>query len=383
VAKLERPLKIGFVLDGGLEKPDGVQQYILGLGEWYKSQGHKVRYIVAGPIAPGIEDAVSLARSLHVVSNGNRLSIPLPTSTRRIKAYLRQEQFDVLHIQTPYSPMMGAKLIKYAGPKTAIIGTFHVMPNRWVQDVGNSLLGIWCHSTLKRFDHMFSVSRPAQAFAKRTFKMDSDICPNVIDVARYRSAKALDAYRDGKVNILFFGRLVPRKGCKTLLEAVSQLSQAEKDSVQVIVCGDGPQLKSLKSFVKSQSIDGIVDFKGFIPEDNKARYYASAHIAVFPSSGGESFGIVLLEAMASGKSTVLAGNNPGYASVMSERPNLLFEPNDVQSLVWLLKRYINNPTERYLAANWAKKYVEQFDIPVVAARIEAVYREALLKRRVT
>src|SRR5579884_1691197 len=179
-------LKIGFVLDGGLERPDGVQQYILTLGDYFKNAGHEVRYLVAGPIAEGVNDAVSLSRSLHVNSNGNLLTIPLPASKARLKAYLKKERLDILHVQTPYSPLMGGKLIKLIAKRSAVIGTFHVLPSAWYFDFGNRLLGIWCHSTLKRFDKMFSVSPAAQAFCKKTFKLDSTVLPNVVKLDRYR-----------------------------------------------------------------------------------------------------------------------------------------------------------------------------------------------------
>src|SRR5581483_4840926 len=111
MAKSVSPLKVGFILDGGVEKPDGVQQYILNLGSYFMSLGHEVRYIVSGKIPSHITNADSLGRSIKVKSNGNVLSIPLPASTKKIKKYLSQHKFDVLHVQVPYSPFMGEKVI--------------------------------------------------------------------------------------------------------------------------------------------------------------------------------------------------------------------------------------------------------------------------------
>ncbi|HSX47682.1 MAG TPA: glycosyltransferase family 4 protein [Patescibacteria group bacterium] len=125
------PLKIGYVLDGGLQKPDGVQQYILALGEYFKKNNHSVRYIVAGKVPNKYKEAVSLASAITVKSNGNKLYIPLPSKKSRIKEYLYKENFDILHVQTPYSPFMGEKVVLAADKSTAIIGTFHIIPANW------------------------------------------------------------------------------------------------------------------------------------------------------------------------------------------------------------------------------------------------------------
>jgi phosphatidylinositol alpha-mannosyltransferase len=382
VAKSEPVYKIGFVLDGGLERPDGVQQYILRLGEWYKSQGHSVRYIVAGKIAPGIEDAVSLSRNIRVIGNGNRLTIPLPNKRNSLKKFMDDEEFDVLHVQTPYSPLMGEQLIFLSGPEVAIVGTFHILPNAWYFAIGNWLLGRWCHFSLKRFDRMLSVSEAARDFCKKTFGIDSEVMPNVVDYEHFNSAKVYSKYAD-KLNILFLGRLVPRKGCLTLLKAINVLvhSPEELPEFRVIVCGDGVMRPKLEDYVKKHKLQDYVVFEGFVSEEDKPKYYASADIAVFPSSGGESFGIVLLEAMASFKAVVLAGNNPGYASVLEPKPELLFEANNANKLAEKLHIYLSDPKLRQDINAWEHTYAKEFDTKVIGTKILNVYREALLKRR--
>jgi phosphatidylinositol alpha-mannosyltransferase len=382
VAKSEPVYKIGFVLDGGLERPDGVQQYILRLGEWYKTQGHSVRYIVAGKIAPGIEDAVSLSRNIRVIGNGNRLTIPLPSRRKTLKKFMNQETFDVLHVQTPYSPLMGEQLIYLSGPEVAVVGTFHILPNAWYFAVGNWLLGRLCYFSLKRFDAMLSVSAAARDFCKKTFGLDSEVMPNVVDYDNFASAKGYVKYSD-KLNILFLGRLVPRKGSLTLLKAVNYLITDGVDlpEFRVVICGDGVQRSKLEDFVRINKLQEYVTFEGFVNEKDKPRYYASADIAVFPSSGGESFGIVLLEAMAAPKAVVLAGNNPGYGSVLKPRPELLFEADDYVELAEKLKLYLSDAKLRQEINAWEQRYAKEFDTKVVGAKILEVYREALLKRR--
>jgi phosphatidyl-myo-inositol alpha-mannosyltransferase len=137
----------------------------------------------------------------------------------------------------------------------------------------------------------------------------------------------------------------------------------------------------LKRYVAENGMQDVVEFTGFVSEEDKPRYYASADIAAFPSSGGESFGIVLLEAMASGKAAVLAGNNPGYASVMAPQPSLLFDPQDAAALAEKLKALLLSEQERKTAAAWGSVYTAGFDIHKVGKQLIEIYKQALHQRR--
>jgi phosphatidylinositol alpha-mannosyltransferase len=375
-------LKIGLVLDDGLDKPDGVQQYILAIGEWLRSQGHEVRYLVGETSRTDIAGVHSMSRNIRVRFNGNRLSMPLPTSKKRLGAFLREERFDILHVQVPYSPFMGRHLIMAADRRrTAIVGTFHIAPNNWLASIGNRGLGLWLRRSLKRFDAMLSVSKAAADFASQTFHVDSKISPNVIDYARFQEAKPLKRYEDSRLTILYLGRLVPRKGCAQLLEAVSELVKGEDTpDFRVVICGTGPLEGRLKKYVTGQGLDNVVEFAGFVTEADKPRYYASADISVFPSSGGESFGIVLLEAMAGGHAAVLAGDNPGYRSVLGPRPELLFDTNSPAVLTAKLRQYLKDTGLRNDTRRWGAEFTKDFDVHEVGRKLLAVYREALHKR---
>jgi phosphatidylinositol alpha-mannosyltransferase len=375
-------LRVGLVLDDGLDKPDGVQQYILGVGKWLASQGHDVQYLVGQTGRKDIANVHSLSRNIRVQSNGNSMTIPLPTRTSTLRRLLDDQQLDILHVQTPYSPFMGGKLIRLAKSTTAVVGTFHIAPNSPLISFGNRLLGLWCFRTLKRFDTMLSVSKAAADFARATFHIESDILPNVIDYNLFAGAEPLDTYNDDVFTMLFLGRLVPRKGCQTLLRALHLVLKKDPDlKVRLVICGSGPLEAKLKRDAHRYGLDDYVEFAGFVPEDIKPRYYASSDLTIFPSSGGESFGIVLLEAMASGKAAVLAGNNPGYASVMSPRPEMLFNPNDEQELAELIAKYMKDAQLRTEAAEWGHAYSRQFDINTVGPQLVDVYNKALRKRR--
>jgi phosphatidylinositol alpha-mannosyltransferase len=375
--------KIGFVFDDSLDKPDGVQQYILSIGSWLTSQGHDVHYLVGNTSRRDIAGVHSLSRNVAVKFNGNGMTIPLPTPRRLLSRFLENEQFDVLHVQVPYSPWLAGRLISAAGPTTAIIGTFHIVANSTLVNVATRFLGLYTRSTVRKFDEVVSVSRAAQKFAKQTYGIETDIVPNSIDYRRFQSAKPLKRGTDTRLTILFLGRLVPRKGCRILLEAITSLrARHGNDSFRVLICGKGPELSSLQNFVRQHELEAVVEFMGFVSEADKPAYYASADIAVFPSSGGESFGIVLIEAMASGRSAVLGGDNSGYHTVLEPQPDLLFDPRDPVALESKLDHYLTDTALRRAMASWGSDYARQFDESLIGAELVKRYELALQKRRI-
>lgn len=381
---MAKHLKIGLVLDTSLDPPDGVQQYVIAVGEWLRSQGHEVHYLVGETRHRDLANIHSMSRNISVKFNGNRTTIPLFASRRKIRKLLSKHKFDVLHVQTPHHPFMAQRLILAADSETAIVGTFHIAAYSSLVTAGNKMLGWWLRPSLKRFDRIVSVSAAAADFARRTFGIDTDVVPNTFDYHRFHVAKPLPKYQDKAVNILFLNRLVPRKGCRVLLEAAADLAADPSiPPFRVIICGKGPDKPKLERYIKQHQIQNIVEMVGFVSEEDKPRYYASANVAVFPSSGGESFGIVLLEAMARGRAAVLAGDNPGYHSVMEPRPELLFEPTDSQELARLLGKYVRSAKLRRTAAKWGEEYTKDFDLPVVGKQLVKVYNEALRKRRQT
>lgn len=375
-------LKVGLVLDTSLDATDGVPQYVTEVGEWLRGQGHDVYYLVGETSRNDLSSIHSLSRNINVRFNGNRTNIPLPASSRKIKQLVQSEKFDILHVQTPHHPLMAQRVLLAASPNTGVVGSFHILPYGFMSRWGNKLLGWWLRPSLKRIDEMVAVSPAARDFCRQSFGVEAEVVPNAISYARFSEAKPLQKYQDKKLNILFLGRLVRRKGCQVLLQAIAELSNTPQlREFRVIICGRGPLLKELEAFVEANGLREVVEFAGFISEEEKPRYYASADIAVFPSSGGESFGIVLIEAMASGKATVLAGDNPGYRSVMSPQADLLFDPKNPRQLAHKLELYLKDAKLRKKMAAWGSGHSKQFDINVVGRKLLDVYGEALRKRR--
>jgi phosphatidylinositol alpha-mannosyltransferase len=369
-----KKLKIGLVLDDTLDTPDGVAQYVLTIGVWLGKQGHEVHYLVGETKRKDIANLHSLSRNIKGRFNGNRMSTPLPVPRRKLRELLERENFDVLHIQMPYSPFLAHRIIKAAPARTAIVGTFHVLPYSPVVVAANRLLGLYVHSSLKRFDSIFANTTATQAFIQQVYGRDSSVLPMVVEVKRFALAKPLPQYGNDALTIMFLGRLVPRKGCLTLLEAANILGKRKSlPRFRVVICGKGPLDAELKRYVSEQSLSDIVEFTGFVPEADKPSYVASADIMCYPSSGGESFGIVLLEAMASGQTVVLAGDNPGYRSVLAPKPELLFPPTSAFELANKLTTYLRDPDARAAVTSWENDYVKQFDTAVVGQKLLDAY----------
>lgn len=377
---MTKKLKVGFVLDTSLDAPDGVQQYILSLGTWLHSEGHAVHYLVGETKRTDVPNTHSLSKNINVTFNGNKMTIPLWANRREVKELLRRESFDVLHVQSPHHPLMAQYIIKHADLKTAVISTFHILPYNTLARILNRVLGFLLKPSLRRIDVALSVSSTAATFQSETFKVQSEVLPNVFDYVRFVDAKPFEWAKDDTLTILFLGRLVERKGCQHLLEAISKLDQDVLPKFRVVICGKGPMKSELESYVADNNLTNIIEFTGFVSEEDKPRYYASADISVFPSTSGESFGIVLLEAMASGNNAVLAGNNPGYATVMDARPDTLFDPKDSSQLAERLAGLLQNAEIRRASSDWGKTHSAQYDVRVIGPKLISYYEKAIAKR---
>lgn len=367
-------MKVGLVLDDTLDSPDGVQQYVLTIGTWLESQGHDVHYLVGHTERTDLKNIHSLSRNLKVRFNQNTMSMPLPASRHAIRTLLATEKFDVLHVQMPYSPFLAGRIIAAAPVGTRIVGTFHILPVGKIQYVGARLLGMYLHRNLQRFSAICAVSEPAKDFAKRTFGIDAAVIPNAVELARFSSSTRPQRGKD-VLTIVFLGRLVERKGCQYLVRAIDYLKTTDRlaSATRVIIAGKGSMRQELENYVNTHGLSNQVEFVGFIPEEQKADLLALADIAVFPSTAGESFGIVLVEAMAAGAGVVIGGDNPGYRSVLSGYDGLLCKPTDIRAFGDLLADYLAHPDKIAAAHQWQAEHVRQYDTPVVGAQLLDLY----------
>ena len=371
-----RTLTIGLVLDDTLDSTDGVQQYVLTLGDWLADQGHDVHYLVGQTKRNDRPNIHSMGTNIAVRFNKNRLSIPLPVSASRVDTILAEHQFDVLHVQMPYSPQLAGKLIRAASSKTAVVGTFHILPASLSARLGTFMLGKATHSINKRFDAVCAVSQPAQLYMQQTFGIAATVIPNAIDVQAMRADSLSPKHKAN--SIIFLGRLVERKGAHYLLQAFAQCKR--RADMHLTIAGNGPMRPRLEHMATQLGIARQVRFLGFVPESKKARLLASADIAVFPSTGGESFGIVLVEAIASRAGVVLAGDNPGYSSVITDSQQLI-DPRDTITFSHKLDQLIGDEVLRKQIHISQQKLLSQYDIKTVGHQIATLYTTALRNRK--
>ncbi len=372
-------MKIGYVLDDSLQRADGVQQYVRTIGAWMTENGHEVHYLTGGPHQSRDPRIYVLSKNLTVRYNRNVLSMPIHAPRGPIKQVLEREQFDILHVQMPYSPLLAGKVIRLSPARTAIVGTFHIYPFSKSVAKANKLLSMVNSRTIHRLDEICSVSRAAQLFAKTNAGIKSRYIPNAVEMRRFQVAKPYGRLQKD-ITAVFVGRLVKRKGVLQLLRAIHYLHAQESRAVhKVIICGAGPQKEELIRYIEMHQLQEVVEMKGFVSEEAKARYLASADIAVFPSLGGESFGIVLLEAMAAG-AVVMGGDNPGYREVLGGDNEALVNPEDTAVFAECLQKLAIDKQFRRTMRARQQALLRQFDVEVVGKQLHALYRSAIEKK---
>ena len=388
-------MKIAMVLDDSIDRPDGVQQYVLTLGAFLERAGHEVHYVCSEATRTDVM-VHSLARNVGVTFNGNGLRIPLPTSRAMLRDFLERERYDVIHVQIPHSPLFAARVVDEARRVQArtvrIVGTFHILPDGAVSEYGTRVLGRVQRRNLARFDAFCAVSPPARDFAARAFGIDAEVIPCSIDTTLFAPApspkmvslspsappnrESDTIFSEGggrRLRVAFLGRLVERKGVLELVRALAALPGDVRDRLEVRIGGKGPLRGDLEVAIESSGLGGIVTLDGFVSEEDKPAFYAAADIAVFPATGGESFGIVLIEAMASGAGVVLGGANPGYLSVLGDRPEVSVDPRDTAAFAGALCRLIEDDALRAELHAEQSERVRRFDVATVGEQILALY----------
>jgi phosphatidyl-myo-inositol alpha-mannosyltransferase len=275
----------------------------------------------------------------------------------------------------PFSPLLGAKVINQTSDNTAVIATFHIVGERMFERYGSRLLQLATKKANKRLDKVLAVSEPAADYAKKYYKVDSEISPNVVELERYHLA---NSKRQTRPTILFLGRLVERKGAQYLLVAVAneRVKLAEMNA-RVLIAGDGPLRQKLEDMVDEYGLRELVHFLGYVEESNKPDLLASADLAVFPSTGGESFGIVLLEAMATNGPVVLAGDNDGYRSVLGKQFQMLVDPKDNIGFGRQIIKLLEDRELRNQLKRWQGLRVKDFDVDVVGHELEKIYYRSI------
>lgn len=373
-------LRVGIVYDDTIDRPGGIGLYVLTLGDALRRRGHHVEYLLGHTRARNVAGAPthSLATNVHVRFNGNALSMPAASRRRRLSEVLEQGRFDVLHVQVPYSPLMAGRLLTLADSSCAVVGTYHVSSDRLLARLGARALRVLKRRSIGRLDSLMAVSRTAAEFAQTWSRMPVDaIVPNLLDLDSCRPALSGPCDAD----VVFVGRLVPRKGVDYLLEAMARLpAHRSGGAVRATILGDGPLRARLERQARRRGLHDTVRFVGEVDEQTKAQALGGAKVACFPSLYGESFGVVLLEALAAGAQAVIAGSNAGYAELLAGRGGLI-DPRNTGGFAKRLAELLDDESERVALGASQRQMLGRFDVDVVVEEVLAVYERALAARR--
>jgi phosphatidyl-myo-inositol alpha-mannosyltransferase len=360
-------MRIGMVCPYSFDVPGGVQSHVLQLAEVMQARGHRVS--VLAPSSPHValpEYVVSAGRAVPIPYNGSVARLQFsPAVHGKVKRWLADGDFDVLHLHEPNAPSLSMWALRMAeGP---IVATFHTSTTKSLTlTVFQGLLRPWHEKIVGRI----AVSDLARRWQMEALGSDAVEIPNGVDVASFASALRLDGYpRPGKT-VLFMGRYdEPRKGMAVLIDALPSLVE-RFPGMQLLIVGRGDE-DELRG--KAGDLAGHVRFLGQVDDAAKASALRSADVYCAPNTGGESFGIVLVEAMAAGTPVVASDLHAFRRVLLDGEAGRLVPVGDSAALAAALIAVLENDVmaERYTAAG--ADAVRRYDWSVVANQIMRVY----------
>ncbi len=349
------------------DQPGGVQVHVRELSERLRERGHVV--VVLAPSASRVVEAgvIRVGRPLGIPYNRSTAPIdPWPWSTRAAGRALGAFRPDVVHAHEPLTPSTGMWALLAA--RAPVVGTFHAGPDRaLLYDLAAPIL----RRVARRLSVRIAVSERAAEVARSRLGGTYELIPNGLDVAPFQSVAPADLGPGRK--LLFVGRLHPRKGFPTAVAAFEILARDRPD-LGLVVAGDGAERDAAR--LLGPELRSRVRMLGSVPHDRLPSIYAACDLYIGPAAGGESFGYVLLEAMAAGL-PVVASDIPGYREVVHDgEEGLLVPPGDATAMADAAGRVLEDPelSERLGAAG--RRRARTYDWSVLTPRIEGVYERA-------
>ena len=368
-------MKIAMVSPYDFTWPGGVTAHVSHLARELGRSGHQVHVLAPHSPSRQCEDAdrfVPLGRSVPLPSGGSIARVSLSWWLyRKVRSLLAEEDFDIIHLHEPMAPILPLCVLEFS--HAVNVATYHATNN-------NSHLYKLSQPITKRWHQRLhggiAVSPAAQRYVNITFPGEYRIIPNGIDLDHFTSEAApWPQYQDGKTNILFVGRLEKRKGLRYLLEAYRKLIW-ELPDIRLLGVGPGSLDNESHRIMGAQNLEDV-ELIGSVSQTDLPRYYASADIFCSPATGSESFGIVLLEAMAMGK-PVVASDIEGYASIITtDKQGILFPPKDSGQLAASLSLLIQEPALRRRMGHEGRLTVDQYRWEEVARQVEDYYYQCL------
>lgn len=372
-------MRIGMICPYSFDEPGGVQIHAIDLCTELMKRGHEVSLIGPGSDRSQVPDFVELGgKSIPIRYNGSvaRLSFG-PKTARHVNRWIEDNNFDVLHIHEPNSPSYSMLALRRAeGP---IVATYHASAS------SSRLLKMalpLLRPLLERIQGGIAVSEEARRWQVENLAGDPVLIPNGVATGMYRHAKPITGVELSRPRIMFLGRFEEsRKGLSVLLEAMPTIVQ-HFPQVELLIAGGGSVdnlVTRLRNVGLSHAIglgpsDANVRILGRVSDEDKARALSSSDIYIAPNTGGESFGIVLVEAMAAG-AAVVASDIPAFAAVGQNGDCAkLFSNGDAEGLANAVSDLLDNPEERAALAQRGAQRSRDFDWQTVTDRVEEVYK---------
>lgn len=363
--------RIGIVCPYGWDTPGGVQSHISDLAEYLISAGHHVSVLAPSLSEEGLpEYVVSAGRPISIPYNGAVARVLFgPIAFARVRQWISQGNFDLLHLHEPAIPSIS--LLACWAAEGPMVGTFHAAAKR--QKVSFAVVP-FLEPVIEKLTARIAVSEAARLTLTEHLETDAIVVPNGIYADRYRDG-ILDKRWSGDT-IGFIGRFQePRKGLSILIEALPRIVQSFPDT-QIFIAGPGNPEATLE--VIDSHLRHRIHFLGRISDQEKANFLASVGIYVAPNTGGESFGIILAEALASG-ACVVASDIPAFDSLLGHgKYGTLFHSENSVDLAEKIVQLFSDPQTRKNKADLGKDYAQSFDWDVVAEKIFDVYEMAMV-----
>jgi phosphatidylinositol alpha-mannosyltransferase len=353
-------------------RPGGVTEHVDHVSRELRRRGHDVSVVTADFARDGAgePEIIRLGRNVLVPINGAWVNMTVGWNLQgKLRRILDSLQPDVIHTHCPLAPTLPLMTLGVAPPGSLVVGTFHAAAR---QNLGYRIFGGLLEKSAARLDVRIAVSDAARSLAASYFPGDYTIVPNGVDCERFSPSQLpFPDLVDDAFNILFVGRMDKRKGLKYLFRAVSIASKRTPRRLRLIVVGDNGPRRHLLPKV-DDSVDVV--FRGIVDRDLVPRYYATGHMFCSPAIGRESFGIVLLEAMASGLPVVGTAIR-GYLSVLKPEVNaLVVPPKDPTALADAIVRLAGDEPLRWRLRRAGISFAQSYRWERIVDRLEAVYR---------
>ena len=368
---IDRKLRIGIVCPYSWDFPGGVQNHIRDLAEFLINDGHYVEVLAPATESDELPDyVISAGRAVSIPYNGAVARILFGVvANSRVRSWINDGNFDLLHLHEPAIPSLSL-LACWAGDG-AMVGTFHAAAKYQKAIVA---IGPILEPVIEKLSARIAVSESARLTLTAHLETDAIVIPNGIYAENYRDGTAQPKWQGNTIG--FLGRFEEdRKGLPVLLDALPIISRFIPD-VRVLIAGPGDSDEVLEN-VDPQLRDRI-EFLGKISEAEKADFLASISLYIAPNTGGESFGIILAEAMAGG-ATVVASNIPAFADVLGDGQfGALFESENSESLAKVVIDLLRDQEKRKELASAGATHAQRFDWSQVGEEIFEVYELAMV-----